>query len=92
LSYRKLNKTQELEFNNKIQVFYPYLKHSVEVNQVVQLFLNLNKFIETFNTISIESKYESKVNLSLEIENHQIPEPIKERLKSIYDVGDFVTN
>lgn len=92
LSYRKLNKTQELEFNNKIQVFYPYLKQSVEVNQVVQLFLNLNKFIETFNTINIESKYESKVSISLEIENHQIPQPIKERLKSIYDVGDFVTN
>ena len=90
LSYRKLNHTQELEFNNKIQVFYPYLKHSVEVNQVVQLFLNLNKFIETFNVISLDNKYESRVNITNEIEENQIPEPFKERLKSIYDVDKFI--
>lgn len=90
LSYRKLNQTQELEFQNKIQVFYPYLKHSVEVNQVVQLFLNLNKFIETFNTINSENNYESRVDISKEINNNEIPLPIKERLHSIYDVSEFM--
>lgn len=90
LSYRKLNHTQELKFDNKIQVFYPYLKHSVEVNQVVQLFLNLNKFIETFNDISLDNKYESKVAITNEVEENQIPEPFKERLKSIYDVDNFI--
>lgn len=90
LSYRKLNETQELGFQNKIQVFYPYLKHSVEVNQVVQLFLNLNKFIETFNTINTENNYESRVDISKEINNNEIPLPIKERLHSIYDVSEFM--
>ncbi|WP_336733854.1 helicase-related protein [Chryseobacterium sp. VD8] len=91
LSYRKLNKSQELDFQNKIQVFYPYLKHSVEVNQVVQLFLNLNKFIQTFNTISIDNYYESKIDVNKEIGSNEIPEPIKDRLHSIYDVKDFIT-
>ncbi|WP_294317581.1 DEAD/DEAH box helicase family protein [uncultured Chryseobacterium sp.] len=91
LSYRKLNKSQELDFQNKIQVFYPYLKHSVEVNQVVQLFLNLNKFIQTFNTISIDNYYESKIDVNKEIGSNEIPEPIKDRLHSIYDVKEFIT-
>lgn len=91
LSYRKLNKSQELDFQNKIQVFYPYLKHSVEVNQVVQLFLNLNKFIQTFNTINVDNYYESKIDVNKEIGSNEIPEPIKDRLHSIYDVKEFIT-
>ena len=79
------------DFQNKIQVFYPYLKHSVEVNQVVQLFLNLNKFIQPFNTISIDNYYESKIDVNKEIGSNEIPEPIKYRLHSIYDVKEFIT-
>jgi hypothetical protein len=88
-SYRKLNKTKELSFENKVQVFYPYLRHSVEVNQVVQLLRNLNKFVETFNDIVTDIKYESAVSVNDEIIDESIPAPITKRLKSKYDIHDF---
>ncbi|MBK9480373.1 MAG: DEAD/DEAH box helicase family protein [Bacteroidetes bacterium] len=88
-SYRMLNNTKELSFENKVQVFYPYLRHSVEVNQVVQLLRNLNKFVETFNDIVIDIKYESAVSVNDEIIDENIPAPITKRLKSKYDIHDF---
>ena len=89
LSYRMLNSSQQLSFQNKIQIFYPYLSNSVEVNQVVQLLHNLNKFIDTFNDIVVENKYESLVSINQEITEENIPKAIKERLVSKYDVGEF---
>lgn len=91
-SYRMLNNTKELSFENKVQVFYPYLRHSVEVNQVVQLLRNLNKFVETFNDIVTDSKYESAVCVNDEILDENIPAPITKRLKSKYDIHDFEVN
>lgn len=88
-SYRMLNSTKELSFENKVQVFYPYLRHSVEVNQVVQLLRNLNKFVETFNDIVTDIKYESAVSVNDEILDENIPAPITKRLKSKYDVEEF---
>ena len=88
-SYRKLNDTKELSFENKVHVFYPYLRHSVEVNQVVQLLRNLNKFVETFNDIVADNKYESAVSINDEIIDESIPAPITNRLKSKYDIHDF---
>jgi hypothetical protein len=92
LSYRKLNQTQKSDFENKVHVFYPYLRHSVEVNQVVKLLTNLNKFIETFNDINLERYYESKININEDMTLDQIPPPITHRLKSIYDIEDFNIN
>ena len=89
LSYRKLNKTNEVNFDNKIQVFYPYLSQSVEVNQVVELLKNVDKFIETFNEIEIENKYESSVKLDKEIVESDIPQQITSKIHSLYDVWDF---
>jgi hypothetical protein len=91
-SYRMLNNTKELSFENKVQVFYPYLRHSVEVNQVVQLLRNLNKFVETFNDIVTDIKYESAVSVNDEIIDENIPAPITKRLKSKYDIHDFEVN
>jgi len=91
-SYRMLNNTKELSFENKVQVFYPYLRHSVEVNQVVQLLRNLNKFVETFNDIITDIKYESSVSVNDEIIDENIPAPITKRLKSKYDIHDFEVN
>lgn len=88
-SYRLLNKTQELTFENKVQVFYPYLCYSVEVNQVVQLLRSLNKFIETFNDIVTDIKYDSKVSVNDEIFQDNIPVPITTRLISKFDIHDF---
>jgi hypothetical protein len=75
-----------------VQVFYPYLRHSVEVNQVVQLLRNLNKFVETFNDIVTDIKYESAVSVNDEIIDENIPAPITKRLKSKYDIHDFEVN
>ena len=91
-SYRMLNNTKDLSFENKVQVFYPYLRHSVEVNQVVQLLRNLNKFVETFNDIVTDIKYESAVSVNDEIIDENIPAPITKRLKSKYDIHDFEVN
>jgi hypothetical protein len=91
-SYRLLNNTKELSFENKVQVFYPYLQNSVEVNQVVQLFRNLNKFVETFNDIVTDIKYESAVSVNDEIIDENIPAPITKRLKSKYDIHSFQVN
>ncbi|MDP1972209.1 MAG: helicase-related protein [Sediminibacterium sp.] len=88
-SYRMLNSTKELSFQNKVQVFYPYLQQSVEVNQVVQLLKNLNRFVETFNDIVTDIKYESAVSINEEIIDENIPAQITKRLKSKYDVHEF---
>lgn len=92
LSYRKLNKSQELSLENMIHVFYPYLRHSVEVNQVINLLNNINIFIETFNDINIDNVFESTVKVDEEYTIENIPPQIKNRLKSIYDIHEFNVN
>lgn len=89
LSYRKLNKTNDVSFNNKIHVFYPYLTQSVEVNQVAKLLTNMNIFIEDFNEIDKTNSYESSVNTNEEITEKDMPVAIKKRLISKYDIHDF---
>lgn len=91
LSYRKLNESNKLLFDNMVQVFYPYLTQSVEVTQVVQLLRSMNSFIETFNDIEVENKYKSSVSLNTQISKSDIPPQIRNRLKSLYDVSDFQT-
>lgn len=89
LSYRKLTSSKSLNFENKVQIFYPYLQGSVEVNQVVYLLKNIDKFIETFNNIEERNEYESKVSISDYISNSDVPKQITNRLKSKYDIGNF---
>ena len=89
LSYRKLNKSQELCFENKVNVFYPYLSHSVEVNQVMQLFKNVDKFTLTFNNIAEAQDYKSNITIGDEITEDSIPQPISENLVSKYDIDRF---
>ncbi len=89
MSYRKLNREKELKFDNKVQVFYPYLMQSVEVNQVARLLKNINQFIETFNTIEADRHFSSEVGVNEEITNQDIPQAIKHRLVSKYDIHDF---
>jgi len=89
MSYRKLNRERVLNFENKVQVFYPYLVQSVEVNQVARLLKNINQFIETFNSIETDKHFSSEVRVDEEIANKDIPKAIKHRLISKYDVHDF---
>ncbi len=90
LSYRKLNRENRLHFENMIQVFYPYLTQSVEVNQVIELLANINKFIETFNEIDKSIPYESSVKVERPITIADIPEQITQRLNALYDIDKFV--
>ncbi|MCX6265743.1 MAG: DEAD/DEAH box helicase family protein [Bacteroidetes bacterium] len=92
LSYRKINETNLLAFDNKIQVFYPYLSQSVEVNQVVELLKNINKFLETFNEIEVDIKYDSFVQVDSDITESDIPTQITKKLRSLYDVWEFEVN
>ncbi|WP_162055896.1 helicase-related protein [Pontibacter pamirensis] len=89
LSYRKLNEQKKVNFENKIHVFYPYLSQSVEVNQVIKLLENINKFIRTFNDIEADVYHESNVKIDDIFTSLDIPEAITERLTSKYDVGSF---
>jgi hypothetical protein len=89
LSYRKLKQNKTLDFDNKIQIFYPYLSQSIEVNQVYQLLLNINTFIKTFNDITSHEEYKPTVNLGEEITSKQIPEAIKHRIEPLFDIENF---
>jgi len=89
LSYRKLNASQKLCFENKVNVFYPYLSHSVEVNQVMQLFKNVDKFTKTFNNIAETQHFESNITIGDEITEEGIPQPVTENLISKYDIHSF---
>jgi len=89
LSYRKLHKEKERSFDNSIHVFYPYLSQSVEVNQVANLLKNVNQFIETFNEIDRDNKYESEISIYNRLKETDIPQAITNRLKSKFDVHEF---
>ncbi len=89
LSYRKLNKSQNLCFENKVNIFYPYLSHSVEVNQVMQLFKNVDKFTKTFNNIAETQHFESNITIGDGITEEGIPQPVTENLISKYDIHNF---
>jgi hypothetical protein len=88
-SYRKLNQQQKVHFHNKVQVFYPYMPQSVEINQVIRLLKNIDKFTRTFNSIEEKIAYESSVSTQEMIDASNIPKQITDFLKSQYDVWDF---
>lgn len=89
LSYRKLTQENKLHFGNKVQVFYPYMPQSIEVNQVKRLLENVDAFTRTFNNIEKQIIYESQVSANDEVEASDIPPQITEFLKSQYDVDQF---
>jgi hypothetical protein len=88
-SYRKITQKQDVNFDSKIQVFFPYIKGSVEVNQVIQLLQNLNKFIEAFNDITHTHQYESTTKADQKWEESDISPQITNKLESKYDVYRF---
>lgn len=89
LSYRKLTNNKKLDFNNKIQVFYPYLSQSIEVNQVSKLLWNMNHFTRTFNDVANKNTFESNVNIDEDIDFDSLPKAIHSKIQAIYDVDNF---
>lgn len=48
LNARRMKRENQRTFDNKVQVFFPYLSDSLEVNQVAKVFKEMNRFITTF--------------------------------------------
>lgn len=96
LVYRKIKEVEnqqltEIPFQNKLQVFYPYLADTLEVNQMIRLFNGMDKFIEIFyNDLSANLEKSSKARVDEIIVD--IPEQRKGLLKSKYDHDSFQNN
>jgi len=89
LSFRNLNRHKKLDFDHKIQVFYPYLSQSIEVNQVNKLLKNMNQFTETFNDVGSNVVYDREVNIQEEVETNGLPAAIQNKINPLYDVWSF---
>jgi hypothetical protein len=82
-SYFKLKKDGKRTFENALQVFYPYLADTLEVNQVAKVFNKMNDFIQTFYDISIVREKDTQVSTDAIVK--EIPVQIKDFLTSKYD-------
>lgn len=92
MSFRKLNMSQELSFSNMLHVFYAYLSQSFEINQVSKLLTNINRFTETFNTVSEKHNFDTTASLDEKITDSSLPQQIKHKIVSLYDVDNFKTD
>jgi len=85
--YFQLKESGKINFDNSLQVFYPYLSDTLEVNQVAKVFEKMNDFIETFYDIS--EKQEKQARVSTDDIIKKIPVQIKDLLMSKYDYNNF---
>ena len=81
--YFELKNDGERTFNNALQVFYPYLADTLEVNQVAKVFHKMNDFIQTFYDISVVREKDTQVSTDAIVK--EIPLQIKDLLTSKYD-------
>lgn len=51
LSHRRLTASDAIRFDDQLHVFYPYIRKTLEVNQVYKLFRSINNFIRSFDII-----------------------------------------
>jgi len=92
LTYKNINTIPKnipaIPFESKLQVFYPYLADTLEVNQMVKLFKGMEEFINIFyNDISKGIEKNAKANVDSSIID--IPQQNKGLLVSKYDYRDF---
>ncbi|HDK42062.1 MAG TPA: hypothetical protein ENG87_01680 [Candidatus Pacearchaeota archaeon] len=80
---RLMKANDEINYSNDIQVYFPYISDSIEVNQVSKLFQSMNNFIKTFYDFTITANNDSTV--SSEESVNKIPEQTKVLLKSKYE-------
>ncbi|WP_053977207.1 SNF2-related protein [Mangrovimonas xylaniphaga] len=86
-SYFQLKGDGKIQFSNALQVFYPYLADTLEVNQVAKVFNKMNKFIETFYDPTEIGDKDSKASIDEIVK--EIPSQIKSLLSSKYDHETF---
>jgi hypothetical protein len=80
---RLIKRDDELNFDNNIQVFFPYIADSIEVNQVSKLFHSMNTFMETF--LDFTKMKEEKSTAEADTYIQQIPKQVKTPLRSKYE-------
>lgn len=96
LAYRRIKRIDnkeltEIPFDSKLQVFYPYLADTLEVNQMCNLFSGMNKFIDIFyNDLSVRIEKKSTANIDDLVEKI-IPQRTG-LLESKYDITNFICN
>jgi hypothetical protein len=96
MAYRKIKEIADknvssIPFLNKLQVFYPYLADTLEVNQMCKLFEGMDKFINIFyNDLSVKIDKDSKARVD-QIVNSILPQR-DGLLESKYDVHNFLEN
>jgi hypothetical protein len=79
----------EIPFARKLQVFYPYLADTLEVNQMSNLFIGMNKFIEIFYH-DLSAKIEKCPKAKIDILVDNILPQKSGLLESKYDIDNFV--
>jgi hypothetical protein len=77
-----------IPFSNKLQVFYPYLTDTLEVNQMIKLFKGIDKFIDIFYS-DLSSKNLTDSSVSLDEIVDSIPKPRTGVLRSKYEYDSF---
>ena len=86
--YFQLKADGKRSFDNSLQVFYPYLADTLEVNQVAKVFHKMNDFIETFYDITKVGEKDTKAEIDEIVK--EIPIQIKANISSKYDFDTFV--
>jgi len=86
LSNRLMVAHQKNEFDQRIHVFYPYLKKTLEVNQVHRLFQNMNHFTQAFD--KMEALEEDGLASASDAVD-QMPLSIDQYLRSKFDHDSF---
>lgn len=85
--YFDLKKDGFRNFENALQVFYPYLADTLEVNQVSKVFNKMNDFIQTFYDVAVVREKDTKASIDDIVK--EIPVQVKDLLTSKYDFEKF---
>jgi hypothetical protein len=79
----------DISDDQKLQVYYPYLKDTYETLQARRVFERMNRFLQLVNSNTVEFKYDSRINVeSALLESIVIPQPLTERLESAFPINE----
>jgi len=77
----------KIDFEDKVQIFFPYLTDTLEVNQVIKVLANMNEFVDSFYDFTKTYDTDSTVAANEEIK--AIPLQRMEKLESKYEYTKF---
>lgn len=88
LTSRRLSQQKRLDENSMLNVYFPYLKETIEVYQMRRLFYRMNDFVDKLHNYKGQRLAEdSTVNISREVLNEtSMPEPVTYKLTSPFDI------